>query len=308
MTNTFNFTPQSLLLIDEQIKELRSQGLSSRKIAMQLPLQEKFIRERIRVLGLPNIRTGGDFSPDQTQERRLLVAKMTRQGKTANEIAVDLKISTVTVGKYLRKLGIKAVKSYEAKSKIDVKNLDWDEYRSNPSIVNRNKLVEANIGLVRLVAHRFSKDLEFEDLVQAGTLGLIKAVERFDLTKDYKFSSYAVAVIRGTILHYLRDCHNMIKRRGEIIPVLSLDVTMSAENGNETKFVDTIPAKEQSQWEGIDVQAAIETLEPQYQEVIRLHFFEGIEQQVIARRIGVNPRIVNRRIKSALFYLKHELN
>lgn len=77
----------------------------------------------------------------------------------------------------------------------------------------RNRIVEMNSRLVRQVAgrmvHRCS--LDFDDLVQIGHLGLIKAVERFDPNTGYAFSSFAVPLIRGEILHYLRDHVSLIR-------------------------------------------------------------------------------------------------
>ncbi len=297
-------------LIDEQISQLRAKGLSSRKISMQLSLQEKFVRKRISVLGLPNLKKGGDFHSEKTNKRRLLFLQQAEQGKTVKEIAIEHKVSLVTVRKGLAALGVKASAPCRQKTSLGDRenNLLWNEYDGNPSIINRNKLVVANLKLVYYCAHKFSKTLEFEDLVQAGVLGLIQAIERFDPAKGNKFSSYAVILIRGSILHYLRDCHNLIKCRANIIPVLSLDIKISAEHENGTMFLDTIPTKEECKWEGMDVQAAIETLEPEYREVIELHFFQGVEQQRIAVEFGVSLATVRNRIKSALFYLKHELN
>jgi RNA polymerase sigma-B factor len=71
----------------------------------------------------------------------------------------------------------------------------------------RNRLVHINIGLVRREAHRWihHSSETFEDLMQVGSLGLIRAIERFDLSKGYAFSSFAIPYIRGEIQHYLRD-------------------------------------------------------------------------------------------------------
>lgn len=71
----------------------------------------------------------------------------------------------------------------------------------------RNRLVERNLPLVRLVAARHSQRtrLPFEDLVQVGCLGLIRALESFDPGRGHALSSYAVPFIRGAIQHYLRD-------------------------------------------------------------------------------------------------------
>ncbi len=86
-------------------------------------------------------------------------------------------------------------------------------YQRQPSIHLRNQLVRLNIGLVRKVAHRLSCQCKepYEDLEQCGSLGLIAAIERFDPTQGYAFSSYAVPYIRGEILHFLRDRSNTVR-------------------------------------------------------------------------------------------------
>jgi RNA polymerase sigma factor (sigma-70 family) len=64
----------------------------------------------------------------------------------------------------------------------------------------RNSIVQSNLGLVYSVANKFRYlGLPYEDLVQEGNLGLIKAVERFDLSKGFKFSTYAHIVISQSI-------------------------------------------------------------------------------------------------------------
>jgi RNA polymerase sigma-B factor len=81
------------------------------------------------------------------------------------------------------------------------------EYQQSPSPKLRNQLVELNFGLVRREVHHWLHQCNesYEDLVQVGSIGLIRAVERFDITKGHAFSSFAVPYIRGEIQHYLRD-------------------------------------------------------------------------------------------------------
>lgn len=71
----------------------------------------------------------------------------------------------------------------------------------------RNQLVQLNIGLVRQEAHHWVNQCSesYDDLLQVGCLGLIRAIERFDPSKGYAFSSFALPYIRGEIQHYLRD-------------------------------------------------------------------------------------------------------
>lgn len=70
----------------------------------------------------------------------------------------------------------------------------------------RNLLVEKNTGLVRSIVNRFtSRGVDKEDLFQIGMIGLIKAIDYFDLQYDVRFSTYAVPMITGEIRRFLRD-------------------------------------------------------------------------------------------------------
>ena len=69
-----------------------------------------------------------------------------------------------------------------------------------------NFLVENNIGLVRSVVKRFlNRGCEYDDLVQIGSIGLLKAIKKFDLSYNVRFSTYAIPMIMGEIKRFLRD-------------------------------------------------------------------------------------------------------
>lgn len=75
----------------------------------------------------------------------------------------------------------------------------------------RETLVEENMGLVYTIARRFGgRGHEPEDLVQIGSIGLLKAIDKFDTSFDVRFSTYAVPMISGEIKRFLRD-DGMIK-------------------------------------------------------------------------------------------------
>jgi len=81
------------------------------------------------------------------------------------------------------------------------------EYQKTPTPLIRNQLVQLNFGLVRKEAHHWVNQCTegYEDLIQVGSMGLIRAIERFDISKGHAFSSFAIPYIRGEIQHYLRD-------------------------------------------------------------------------------------------------------
>jgi RNA polymerase sporulation-specific sigma factor len=76
----------------------------------------------------------------------------------------------------------------------------------------RKILVEKNMGLVYTVARRFEgRGCEREDLIQIGSIGLIKAIDKFDTEFQVRFSTYAVPMIVGEIRRHLRDHNSLVK-------------------------------------------------------------------------------------------------
>lgn len=70
----------------------------------------------------------------------------------------------------------------------------------------RERLVEENVGLIWCVVKRFAgRGTDLEDLFQIGSIGLLKAIDKFDLNYGVKFSTYAVPMISGEIKRFLRD-------------------------------------------------------------------------------------------------------
>ena len=81
-----------------------------------------------------------------------------------------------------------------------------ERYLERGDPVDRDMLVERFLPLARALARRYQRAGEpFDDLFQVACLGLVKAIDRFDLSRDVAFSSYAVPTILGEIRRYLRD-------------------------------------------------------------------------------------------------------
>jgi len=100
---------------------------------------------------------------------------------------------------YLKEIGRIPLLTYEQELELAQKVLDGDEEA-------KAKLAESNLRLVVSIAKKYvGRGMLFLDLIQEGNLGLIKAVEKFDYTKGYKFSTYATWWIRQAITRAIAD-------------------------------------------------------------------------------------------------------
>lgn len=123
----------------------------------------------------------------------------------------------------------------------------------------REQLVEENVGLIWCVVKRFyGRGTEPEDLFQIGSIGLLKAIDKFDISYDVKFSTYAVPMISGEIKRFLRD-DGMIKvsRSLKELAYKSLQARerLSAELGREPTL------EEISEDLGVDKEELVQAME-----------------------------------------------
>ena len=122
----------------------------------------------------------------------------------AKEEAIDLSMPKGAnvddpVRMYLKEIGKVKLLSGDEEISLAKRMEDGDEYA-------KQKLCEANLRLVVSIAKRYvGRGMLFLDLIQEGNLGLIKAVEKFDWTKGYKFSTYATWWIRQAITRAIAD-------------------------------------------------------------------------------------------------------
>ena len=111
----------------------------------------------------------------------------------------DAGVQTDSVRVYLYDIGKIPLLTAEQEAAIAQRVAEGDEYA-------REQLIKANLRLVVSVAKRYNgHNVPFLDLIQEGNYGLIKAVEKFDYTKGYKFSTYATWWIRQAISRHIAD-------------------------------------------------------------------------------------------------------
>ena len=132
---------------------------------------------------------------------------------------------------YLKEIGRVALLTAEEESILAKRMAEGD-------MEARKHLVESNLRLVVSVAKRYlGRGLQFLDLIQEGNLGLIKAVERFDYQRGFKFSTYATWWIRQSIARALADQSRTIRIPVHMVEIINkisrIKRTMMLEEGIE---------------------------------------------------------------------------
>lgn len=137
-------------------------------------------------------------------------------------------------------------------------------YREHRDLRARDELTERLMPLVRSIAYKYRASSEpLEDLVQAGSVGLVKAIERFDLDSGYRFVSFAAPTIRGEVQRHFRDhCWDVHVPRGvqELHQQIRAQQRRTAEsNGREATTDDLVAALQVSKARVLDAIAAAAT-------------------------------------------------
>lgn len=132
---------------------------------------------------------------------------------------------------YLKEIGRVPLLTAEEEIELATRMAQGDKYA-------RKRLSEANLRLVVSIAKRYvGRGMQFLDLIQEGNLGLIKAVEKFDYTKGYKFSTYATWWIRQAITRSIADQARTIRIPVHMVETITKVKKVSSqllhENGHE---------------------------------------------------------------------------
>ena len=212
----------------------------------------------------------------------------------------------------------------------------------------RNRLVENNLGLVHSCANRFrGRGVEYDDLFQAGCVGLIKAADNFDSSRGFSFSTYAVPVILGEIRRIFRDGGTVkvgramkeksraaMKRREEIAVSLGREPTVSelAESlgvepaeaamllnasmpaislaiGEDGKNQLEIPvdSPENEISDLLALRQVIDSLDERDRKMIEVRYYGGMTQSKTAQKLGMTQVQVSRREKAVLESIRKKL-
>ena len=140
----------------------------------------------------------------------------------------DVIMSEDTVKDYLKQIGQIPLLTYEEESRLAYRIMQGD-------MEARDLMINSNLRLVISIAKRYTgRGLHIEDLIQEGNMGLMRAVEKYDVTKGFKFSTYATWWIRQAITRSIADQSRVIR-----IPVHANEVINSMRKFNSKFEVET---------------------------------------------------------------------
>ena len=199
----------------------------------------------------------------------------------------------------------------------------------------RQKYIKGNLRLVLSVVQRFSASGEnLDDLFQIGCIGLIKAIDNFDVNQQVKLSTYAVPMIIGEIRRYLRDnsqirvsrslkdtaykaiyAKERLMKQSQKEPTInespvSLYEPVYCDGGDTLYVMDQVSDTKnvEDNWvSNLALKDAIGRLAPREKEIIRLRFFRGRTQMEVAKEIGISQAQVSRLEKNALKTMRRYL-
>lgn len=167
-------------------------------------------------------------------------------------------------------------------------------WNTNHSEYAKEQMVLSNYKIVLMVMKRLSIPLTDEDMFQIGVIGLIKAINTFDTTKGYEFSTYSSVIVRNEMLMEIR------KNKKSIKTAISLDGNVDLGNGESISYMEVIADGKHYDEDVINsvlVQQIFEKLNFREKRIF-IMFLKGIPQSKIAAELGISQAQVSRIISS----------
>lgn len=158
----------------------------------------------------------------------------------------------------------------------------------------KEQIILLNYGIVFSVMQKLSIPVSDEDMFQTGIIGLLKAINTFDFSKGYQFSTYAFPVVRNEILMEFR------KIKKSVNASFSLDDNVDIGDGESVSYAEMIADRkdyEENTVNSMLAQQIFEELSPREQRIFIMFFVEGKTQREISEALGITQSYISRIIK-----------
>lgn len=176
----------------------------------------------------------------------------------------------------------------------------------------KNTLIERNLRLVVYIAKKFENSgVNIEDLISIGTIGLMKAINSYNLEKNIKLATYASRCIENEILMFLRK-NNKIKTEVSIDEPINTD-----SEGNDLSLADILGTENDSVFKYIEendnkkvLEVAIKKLNDREKTIMQLRYgfngYDELTQKEVADKLGISQSYISRIEKKVINNLKKD--
>ena len=164
-----------------------------------------------------------------------------------------------------------------------------------PSDYAKEQMILCNYGIVFSVMKNLGIPLTDEDMFQTGTIGLLKAIYTFDVSKGYWFSTYAFPIVRNELLLVFRKSKRSVKA------AFSLDDNADTGNGESVPYAEMIPGGKDYAENVVNLmltQQIFERLGSREKHIFTMFFVESRTQSEISEALGISQSYVSRIISS----------
>lgn len=164
-----------------------------------------------------------------------------------------------------------------------------------PSDYAKEQMILSNHGIVFSVMKNLSIPLTDEDMFQTGIIGLLKAINTFDASKGYQFSTYAFPIVRNELLMEFR------KSKRSVMAAFSLDDNADIGNGESVPYAEMIADGkdyEENVVNSMLTQQIFERLGSREKHIFTMFFVESRTQSEISKALGISQSYVSRIISS----------
>ncbi len=216
----FKLTPRQLMLQNRKLRAMLKAARKQERVILNLCVHKSGTPRKSFITSFPSNETNPDWfdhyvkaHPDQAKALNLHAQDIKRAMRKLVELEQETNLSIADIKEINRRMSIGEAKSRRAK----------------------REMIEANLRLVISIAKKYTnRGLQFLDLIQEGNIGLMKAVDKFEYRRGYKFSTYATWWIRQAITRSIADQARTIR-----IPVHMIETINKLNRISRQIFLET---------------------------------------------------------------------